>query len=159
MAELKTKPNDASVEEFIGRIADERRLADARALLALLRKITGEEPRMWGPSIIGFGAYHYKYATGHEGDCPVAGFSPRKRNFSLYLTCDIQQHADLLEKLGKHKTGKGCLYINRLEDIHLPTLEKLVKRSVRDLKKSSAAKANADAATRKKKTTKKPNGG
>jgi hypothetical protein len=99
---------------------------------------------MWGPSIIGFGDVRYQYATGRVGDWFVAGFSPRKQSISLYLTCDIQQHADLLEKLGKHKTGKGCLYVNKLDDIHLPTLEKLVKRSVQESKKLAAAFAKKE---------------
>lgn len=139
MAALKTKPNDASVEDFLETIADEEKRADARRLIELMTRVTGEPPRMWGPSIVGFGESRLQYASGREVDWPVAAFSPRKQSISLYLTCDIQQHADLLENLGKHKTGKGCLYVNRLEDIHLPTLEKLVKRSVRESKKSSSA--------------------
>ncbi|MEX0703198.1 MAG: DUF1801 domain-containing protein [Planctomycetales bacterium] len=136
MAELKTKPTGESVESFLDAIADERKRADAYAILALMREVTGEAPRMWGPSIVGFGSYHYKYATGREGDWPLTGFSPRKRNLTLYVGCDIERYANLLKKLGKHTTGKGCLYVKRLDDIHLPTLKELVKRSVKDLRKS-----------------------
>lgn len=132
MAEIKTKPTDASPAAFLAGIADERRRADAQALLDLFSEITGETPRMWGPAIIGFGEMRFRYASGREVDWFVAGFAPRKQNFSLYFTCDIARYAELLEKLGRYKTGKGCLYINRLADVNQPTLRQLLKRAVRD---------------------------
>jgi hypothetical protein len=104
--------------------------------LDIMRKATGAEPKMWGSSIVGFGAYHYRYANGREGDWFLTGFSPRKQNLTLYIMGGFEQHAELLKSLGKHKTGKGCLYINRLDDIDLPTLRKLVKRSVQHMRKT-----------------------
>ena len=133
MAELKTKLNNASVQTFLSQIADEQKRQDALALLAIMKTITKAEPKMWGTSIVGFGSYHYKYATGREGDWPITGFSPRKQNLTLYIMSGFEQYADLLKKLGKHKTGKSCLYINRLSDIHLPTLKNLIKESVRHM--------------------------
>ena len=130
MAELKTKKNDASVEDFINTVEHEGKREDAFQILALMKTITKEEPKMWGNSIIGFGDEHYKYASGREGDWFKCGFSPRKANISFYLMgCDISQANDLLEKLGKHKTGKGCLYINKLADIDINVLEKLIKKA------------------------------
>ncbi len=109
----------------------------------MMEDITGEKPQMWGPSIVGFGTWHYKYASGHEGEWPVAAFSPRKTDLTLYLMPGFENRAELMSQLGKHKTGKSCLYIKRLSDIHIPTLKKLIKASVKDLKaytKSQAAK-------------------
>lgn len=134
MAEPKTKPTDQSVEDFLNAISNEQKRADAFAILKLMKQVTRAEPQMWGSSIVGFGRYHYKYASGHEGDAPLAGFSPRKQNLTLYLMLGIDDYSDLLKKLGKHKTGKGCLYINKLTDVDLPTLKELVKRSVKRLK-------------------------
>lgn len=134
MAEPKTKPTDQSVEDFLNAISNEQKRADAFAILKLMKQVTRAEPQMWGSSIVGFGRYHYKYASGHEGDAPLAGFSPRKQNLTLYLMPGIDDYSDLLKKLGKHKTGKGCLYINKLTDVDLPTLKELVKRSVKRLK-------------------------
>jgi hypothetical protein len=130
MAELKTKPTDASVDDFIKDIADERKRQDSRTILDLMKEVSGYEPRMWGDSIIGFGVEHYKYTSGREGDWPVIGFSPRKQNLTLYLMYGFEKHSDLLEKLGKHKIGKACLYINKLSDIDMPTLKQLVERSL-----------------------------
>src|SRR5690606_23546680 len=113
----KTKPTDASVQEFLGSVDNDRRREDGFALLEMMREVTGEEPRMWGPSIVGFGSYHYKYQSGREGDTIVAGFSPRKQNLTLYLTGGLDEYGELLGRLGKHKTGKGCLYINKLQDV------------------------------------------
>ena len=138
MAELKTKQNDGSVESFLNGIADERKRQDAFALLDLMRKVTKEEPKLWGSSIVGFGSYHYKYASGHEGDMCLTGFSPRKQSLTLYIMPGFEDYGDLLKKLGKHKLGKACLYINRLDDVHLPTLRELVKQSVRHMKRANA---------------------
>ena len=129
MAELKTKPTEQSAEAFLNGLVDENQRSEAFTILELMRKITQVEPRMWGTSIIGFGDMHYKYASGREGDWFVIGFSPRKKDLTLYLMYGFSQHGDLLAKLGKFKTGKGCLYIHRLSDVDLPTLEELIKRS------------------------------
>jgi len=134
MAELKTKPTEQSVDDFLNAIPDEQKRADAFAIVKLMKQVTRDEPTMWGGSIVGFGRYHYKYASGHEGDACLVGFSPRKQNLTLYLMLGAGNYADLLKKLGKHKTGKGCLYINRLADVDLPTLKELVKQSVKHLK-------------------------
>ena len=131
MAEPKTTPNNQSVEQFLKRIADERKRQDCFALLELMKQVTQAEPRMWGSSIVGFGSYHYKYASGREGDSPLIGFSPRKQNLTLYLMGGFEQHEALLQKLGKHTTGGACLYIKRLDDINLPTLKKLIQQSVK----------------------------
>ena len=134
MAEMKTKPTDQSVAEFLNEVSDEERRADCFQVAKIMEEITGEKPKMWGPSIVGFGSYHYKYASGREGDWPITGFSPRKKDLTLYLMMGYEKHKDLLEKLGKHSGGKSCLYINRLSDVHVPTLKKLIKASVKDLK-------------------------
>ena len=130
MAELKTKKTDASVEAFLDGVADPRRREDARVVLGLMKRITGEEPKMWGPSIVGFGSYTYSYASGQTGDWPIAGFSPRKQALTLYLMPGFEKDADLMKRLGKHKTGKSCLYLNRLADVDASVLEELVRRSV-----------------------------
>jgi hypothetical protein len=137
MAELKTQPTKQSVESFIKTIADEGKRRDSRTILKIMRQVTKAKPKMWGPSIIGFGSYHYKYASGREGDFFVAGFSPRKQNLSLYIMSGFREHGALLRKLGKHKTGKSCLYIKRLEDIDLDVLTELIKRSVAHVAKSN----------------------
>lgn len=133
MAENKTKPTNESVAEFINEIPDAERREDCRALAKLMEEITGSKPKMWGPSIVGFGSYHYKYGSGREGDWMMTGFSPRKQDLTLYLMMGFEKHGDLLKQLGKHRTGKSCLYIKRLSDIHVPTLKKLIKASVKDL--------------------------
>ncbi|MBP7676952.1 MAG: DUF1801 domain-containing protein [Thermoanaerobaculia bacterium] len=130
MAELKTKKTDASVEAFLDGVADPRRREDARVVLGLMKRITGEEPKMWGPSIVGFGSYTYSYASGQTGDWPIAGFSPRKQALTLYLMPGFEKDADLMKRLGKHKTGKSCLYLNRLADVDAGVLEELVRLSV-----------------------------
>lgn len=134
MAESKTKPTKQSVEDFLNTIPDEQKRADAFAIVKLMKQATRFEPTMWGSSIVGFGQYHYKYASGREGDSCLVGFSPRKQNFTLYLMLGVADYSDLLDKLGKHKTGKGCLYINTLADVDVPTLKELIKRSVQQLK-------------------------
>jgi Domain of unknown function (DU1801) len=134
MAEPKTKPTNESVKDFLNRIPEAERREDCFAVAKMMEEITGDKPKMWGPSIVGFGSYHYKYASGREGDWPVTGFSPRKKDLTLYLMMGFERHTELMEKLGKHSHAKSCLYIKRLSDIHLPTLKKLIKTSVRDLK-------------------------
>ncbi|MBP7687681.1 MAG: DUF1801 domain-containing protein [Thermoflexales bacterium] len=134
MTESKTKPTVQSVEEFLNAIPDEQKRADALALAKLIKQVTRFEPTMWGGSIVGYGSYHYKYASGREGDACLVGFSPRKQNFTLYLMLGVADYSDLLDKLGKHKTGKGCLYINTLADVDVPTLKELIKRAVKQLK-------------------------
>src|SRR3990170_1661888 len=130
MAELKTKQNDQSVDEFLKAIPDERRRKDCFTVLELMKNATDEEPKMWGDAIVGFGAYHYKYASGREGDSFLTGFSPRKQNLTLYIMSGFGEYDDLLNKLGKYKTGKACLYINKLEDVDLSVLQELVTKSV-----------------------------
>lgn len=138
MAELKTKKTTASVQDFIQAITNESQRADAQQILDLMREITGEPPAMWGPSIIGFGSYHYRYESGHEGDMCQIGFSPRKANLALYILPGLDSYADLLARLGKHKTGKSCLYIKRLADIDLATLRELIERAVKNLRNGTA---------------------
>ncbi len=130
MAESKTKPTTVGVTEFIDAIPDPAARADAKALVKLMRSATGEKPKMWGPSIIGFGSYHYVYDSGREGDMPVVGFSPRKAATVLYGLRGAEDVEALLAKLGKHTTGKGCLYIKKLADVDQTVLEKLVSGSV-----------------------------
>ncbi|HZI61504.1 MAG TPA: DUF1801 domain-containing protein [Pyrinomonadaceae bacterium] len=141
MAELKTKPTKASVEKFLNQVADETRREDCFEVAKMMEEITGEKPKMWGPSIVGFGSYHYKYASGQEGDWPIAAFSPRKQDLTLYLLPGFQEHADLMQQLGKHRTGKSCLYIKRLSDVHVPTLKKLIRESVKRMKQITKKKA------------------
>jgi hypothetical protein len=135
VAELKTKKNAASVEDFLGKISPEKKRKDAIAICELMRKATKAEPKMWGTSIVGFGEYHYKYESGHEGDMCIVGFSPRKANLTLYIMPGLAGFEALLSKLGKHKTGKGCLYINSLEDVDVPTLSKLIQHAFKEMKK------------------------
>ncbi|RPI28790.1 MAG: DUF1801 domain-containing protein, partial [Actinomycetota bacterium] len=136
MAELKTRPSGASVEAFLQGVADEARREDCRTLLALMRRVTGAEPEMWGPSIIGFGTYHYVYASGREGDWFLTGFSPRKRDLTLYIMAGFSAYDDLLARLGPHKTGKSCLYVKRLGDLDLEALEALVVASVKHMREA-----------------------
>jgi hypothetical protein len=133
MSENKTVPTDKSVEEFLKSVENDKRREDGLKILEMMKDITGEEPVMWGSSIVGFGDYHYKYASGREGDWFKVGFSPRKRNLTLYLMCDVKELRDSLEKLGKHKIGKGCLYINRLEDVDIGVLREIVEKSMETL--------------------------
>ena len=133
MAEVKTKPTDESVKEFINRIADEERRADCFEVAKIMEEVTEEKPKMWGPSIVGFGSYHYMYDSGREGDWLVTGFSPRKKDLTLYIMMGFEKHGELMKKLGKYSTAKSCLYIKRLSDIHTPTLKKLIKASVKQL--------------------------
>ena len=134
MAELKTKPNKVSVEKFLKSIKDEKKREDSFKVLELMKKITKEEPVMWGPSIVGFGKYHYKYASGREGDWFLTGFSPRKQNLTIYIMSGFKRYKELMKKLGKHKTGSSCLYINKLEDIDMKVLKELITESVKYMK-------------------------
>lgn len=136
MAELKTKVNKASAEKFIKDIRDERTREDCRRIVEIMQKATKAEPKMWGTSIVGFGSYHYKYASGREGDWFLVGFSPRKQNLTLYIMSGFEGYDSLLKKLGKHSTGKSCLYIKRLEDVDLKVLEELVAKSVGHIQKT-----------------------
>jgi len=135
MAGLKTKPNKKNVETFIGKIADPVKRQDSKVVLDIMKKVTGEQPLMWGSSIIGFGKYHYKYASGREGDWMLTGFSPRKQNLTIYIMPGFDRYKALLVKLGKYKTSVSCLYIRRLSEIDLSILEKLIKKSLNDMKK------------------------
>jgi len=130
MADNKTKQSKMSVTEFLEAIPDQTRRADARALIKLMQSATGEKPAMWGPSIIGFGSLHYKYESGREGDMPLAGFSPRKAATVLYSLAGLNGTEALLAKLGKHTTGKGCLYIKKLADVDQGVLKALVTEAI-----------------------------
>jgi hypothetical protein len=129
MTELKTKPTDASVEAFLHSVPDQRKRQDSYAILQMMAEVTGESPKLWGSSIVGFGNYHYVYASGREGDWFLAGFSPRKQNLTLYIVDGLEPHAELLARLGKYKTGKGCLYINKLQDVDQEVLRSLIAAS------------------------------
>jgi hypothetical protein len=130
-SENKTKVTEVDPLAYISEQSPKRQ-QESQTLLALMEKVTGEKPAMWGPSMIGFGTYHYKYASGREGDMFRCGFSPRKAALSIYVTCDIAQYGALLEKLGKHTTGKGCLYVKSLDDIDLKVLERLIKAGLKE---------------------------
>ncbi len=135
MADLKTKKTRASVTAFLNGIEDPDRRRDCKAIAALMQKATGEKPAMWGETIVGFGSYHYKYASGREGDWMLTGFSPRKQNLTLYIMAGFDRYDDLLKKLGRHTTGKSCLYIKRLDDVDRDVLEALVSASVEHMRK------------------------
>ncbi len=130
MAENKTKPTDVSPHAYVAALEDEQKRRDSEWLMEMMAEETGEPPVMWGPSIIGFGTYHYVYDSGREGDMIITGFSPRKSAFSLYLMSGLQREKELLDKLGKHKTGKSCLYVKRLSDIDEGVLRELIVASV-----------------------------
>ena len=134
MSAPKTKPTKVSAESHIAAIANEEQRNDARSLVALMRKVTKQEPRMWGPSIVGFGSYHYKYASGHEGDSALTGFAVRGRELVVYIAPGFEGRDALLAKMGEHSTGKVCVYIRRLADVDLKVLEKLLARSMADTK-------------------------
>ena len=131
----KTKPTGISAERHIADIANEEQRNDAQTLVALMRRVTKQEPRMWGPSIVGFGSYHYKYASGHEGDSALAGFAARGRELVVYVEAGFEGRDVLLAKLGEHRTGKVCVYIRRLANVDLKVLETLVARSIADTKR------------------------
>jgi hypothetical protein len=138
MAELKTKKNKASVAQFLNAIEDPQKRKDAKTIMKMMKDATGAKPAMWGTSIVGFGSYHYKYASGREGDWPLTGFSPLKQNLTLYIMDGFKGHKSLMNELGKYKTGKACLYIKRLDDVNDDVLRELITRSV-----ESKAKKNA----------------
>jgi hypothetical protein len=139
MAENKTRQTAVSVAAYLGALADETKRADAQALVKLMQSATGEEPKMWGPSIVGFGSYHYTYDSGREGDMPVVGFSPRKPATVLYGMRAAGNADALLARLGKHTTGKGCVYIKKLSDVDLKVLKELIVKSVAATRKKKAS--------------------
>lgn len=134
MAENKTVETEAEVEAFLNAVADERRRADSFAILKLMQDVTGEEPKMWGDSIVGFGRYHYRYASGREGDFMLVGFAPRKQKLSLYIISGFDGFDDLRARLGKHKVGKSCLYVNKLSDVDQDALREMIRRSVAQMR-------------------------
>jgi hypothetical protein len=134
MAEAKTKMTDTSVDAFLDAIEDERKREDCRALVKMMKSATRAEPKMWGANIVGFGQYRYKYASGQQGDWPLVAFSPRKQNITLYIMSGFDDYDALLGKLGKHSTGKACLYIKRLSDVDQGVLKELVKQSAAHMK-------------------------
>ena len=135
MAELKTRANSASVKDFLAAVDDPQKRADARKVAAMMRRATGKRAKMWGSSIVGYGSYHYKYASGREGDFMLTGFSPRKSALTVYIMPGFSGFKKLMAKLGKYKTGKSCLYIKRLTDVDETVLEKLIDASVKRMRK------------------------
>lgn len=135
--ELKTKLNDANVEDFLNTVQDEQTRADCFEIAKIMKQVTKAEPKMWGASIVGFGSYHYKGASGREGDWMLVGFSPRKQNLTLYIMAGFDRYEELMNKLGKFSTGKSCLYIKRLADVDKKVLKELVSESVQFMKKAS----------------------
>jgi hypothetical protein len=136
MAELKTKRTEASVTAFLKRVADDTRRQDCLTVLRMMKQATRAEPKMWGSSIVGFGNYHYEYASGREGEWFLTGFAPRKQDLTLYIMAGVDRYNSLLAKLGKYKTGRSCLYIKRLADVDLTVLRKLVSASVRRMQQT-----------------------
>lgn len=137
--ELKTKKNDASVDAFIAAVESEEKRQDCHTLVAMMQEVTGKPAAMWGPSIIGFDKYSYKYASGHSGEMCLVGFSPRKQNISIYIMAGFDRYDELMSKLGKHKTGKACLYIKRLSDVDVDVLRQLVVESVAVMRANNLA--------------------
>ena len=133
MVDNKTKPTGASVNEFLNAVEHPTRKSDGLELLKIMKEITKEKPKMWGPSIVGFGKYHYKYESGREGDMPKIGFSPRKQSLTVYIMPGFEEYDDLLGKLGKHKIGKSCLYINKLADVDMDILRKIIMKSYKHM--------------------------
>jgi hypothetical protein len=134
MAELNTKKTEESVTKFLNAVEDETKRKDCFEILEMMQQATGLQPKMWGTSIVGFGSYHYKYESGHEGDMCMIGFSPRKQNIAIYGMGGEERNEDILKALGKHKTGKGCLYINKLSDVNTDVLKNIFKASFEYLK-------------------------
>ena len=128
-ADIKTKVNDASVTAFLNKIDDEQKRKDSFEIVKIMKQVTKEKPKMWGPSIVGFGSYHYKYESGREGDSPLIAFSPRKQNITLYVLLGADHENQLLKKLGKHTTSKWCLYIKKLRDVDMDVLKDLIAKS------------------------------
>jgi hypothetical protein len=133
MAENKTKPTDASIQEYIDSRANEEQRADCKTLMAMMKKVTKQQPKMWGPSIVGYGSYHYTYESGRTGDMPLVGFAIRGRELVVYVLAEGKEQESLLAKLGKHKMSKSCLYFKRLADLDKTVLEKLIKNSMDDV--------------------------
>ncbi|MCH6200076.1 DUF1801 domain-containing protein [Aquiflexum sp. LQ15W] len=141
MTKNKTQETDSSVTDFINSFENEQKRKDSFELIRIFGEVSGFEPKMWGPSIIGFGSYHYKYDSGHEGDAPLLGFSPRKAAISLYFSCDVKgQHGGLLAQLGKFKNGKSCVYINKLSDVKEDVIKALAKESIRFIQEKHPSK-------------------
>lgn len=141
MAELKTKATTASVTEFLNKVTPEKKREDSFLLVSLFEKITKEKAVMWGTSIVGFGKYHYKSErSSQEGDWPLTGFSPRKQSLTLYIMSGFEEEGELLSRLGKHKTSKGCLYINKLDDVDVKVLEEIIRKSYSYMKKKYSAR-------------------
>lgn len=130
MSQLKTKPNDASVEAFLNSLDDEQRQKDSLKILEIMKQLTGDQPKMWGSSIVGFGSYHYKYESGREGDWFLTGFSPRKQALTVYIMTGFKKYDSCLQNFGKHKTGASCLYLKKLSDINLDILKEMIKDSI-----------------------------
>lgn len=135
MTELKTKQNSASVIKFLDKVADIKKREDSFKVLELMKQITGEDPKMWGPSIVGFGTYHYIYESGREGDWFLTGFSPRKQDLTLYIMSGFKRYDELMHKLGRYKTGKACLYLKSLDDVDIKVLKNLISESVKYISK------------------------
>ncbi len=138
MAELKTKPTKQSVKDFVDAIKDEQRKKDCRTVSRIMKRITKANPKMWGPGMVGFGSYHYKYASGREGDWFLTGFAPRKQNLTLYIMSGFEKYSALLKKLGKHQIAQSCLYVKRLDDVDMDVLTELIEDSVAYVRKSNA---------------------
>jgi hypothetical protein len=138
MTELKTKPTKQSVKDFVDAIRDEQQKKDCRTVSRIMKRITLANPKMWGPGMVGFGSYHYKYASGREGDWFLTGFAPRKQNLTLYIMSGFEKYSALLKKLGKHKIAKSCLYVKRLDDVDMDVLTQLIEDSVAYVRKSNA---------------------
>lgn len=141
MADMKTVKTKASVAAFLKSVENPKRREDAKTIKKLMDKITGWKAKMWGPSIVGYGQYHYKYDSGREGDFMVTGFSPRKQALTVYIMPGFSNYDDLMAKLGKYKTGRSCLYINKLEDVDMKVLETLIRKSIAYMKKKYEVKA------------------
>lgn len=135
MAKTKTKPTTSSVSDYLAARASPEQLADCRALMAICKRVTNQSPRMWGPSIVGFGTYTYKYESGHSGQAPLAGLAVRGRELVVYLSCEGREQAELLARLGKHKMGKSCLYFKRLADLDVHALEQLIIGSIAEVQR------------------------
>ena len=138
MAELKTQPNKQDVDNFLNGVENDTKREDSFSILELMKEETGDEPIMWGDSIVGFGEYHYKYASGREAEWFLTGFSPRKQTLTLYIMDGFDEYDELLDKLGKHSTGKSCLYIKKLDDVDQDVLRELVRKSVAHMKETNA---------------------
>ena len=135
MSDMKTKPTDVKVEDFLDAVEHPTRKRDGFELLRIMKEVTRKKPVMWGPSIVGFGSYHYKYESGREGDMPLTGFSPRKQSLTVYIMPGFDKYDDLLKRLGKHKVGKSCLYINKLADVDISVLKELIAKSVDEMER------------------------